>query len=65
VVKPHAAAGECLQKLGCHFLSDPAGKVNRRRVALSPFTMEALAEHRKAMLAEGNYNADGPIFCDT
>jgi integrase len=30
-------------------------KKSRRRVALSPFTMDALAEHRKAMLAEGNY----------
>jgi integrase len=27
--------------------------------------MEVLAEHRKAMLAEGNYAADKPIFCDT
>jgi integrase len=40
-------------------------KKSRRRVALSAFAMEALSEHRKAMLAEGNYQADGPIFCDT
>jgi integrase len=40
-------------------------KKSRRRVALSPFTMEALADHRKAMLAEGNYSPDGPVFCDT
>ena len=27
--------------------------------------MEVLADHRKSMLAEGNYLADGPVFCDT
>jgi integrase len=46
-------------------LKDLKTKKSRRRVALSPFTMEALAEHRKAMLAEGNYQPDGPVFCDT
>lgn len=40
-------------------------KKSRRRVALTSFTMDALAEHRKAMLAEGNYRADGPVFCNT
>jgi integrase len=34
-------------------------------VALSRFTAEALAEHRKRMLAEGNYRADAPVFCNT
>lgn len=40
-------------------------KKSRRRVPLSQFTMDALAEHRKAALADGTYQADGPIFCDT
>ena len=46
-------------------LKDLKTKKSRRRVALSAFAMEALAEHRKAMLAEGNYKPDSPIFCDT
>lgn len=40
-------------------------KKSRRRVALTAFAVEALADHSKAMLAEGNYQADGPVFCDT
>src|SRR5262249_18185036 len=39
-------------------------KKSRRRVALTTFTVDALAGHRKAMLAEGNYRLDGPVFCD-
>jgi integrase len=39
-------------------------KKSKRRVALTSFTMEALEQHRKAMLAEGNYRLDGPVFCD-
>jgi integrase len=34
----------------------------RRQINLSRFTLDALHEHRKAMLAEGH--AGGPIFCD-
>jgi integrase len=34
-----------------------------RRIDLSAFAVEALQKHRKAMLAEGNYRPDGPIFC--
>jgi integrase len=30
---------------------------------LSAFTLNVLQEHRKAMLAEGNYGPDKPIFC--
>ena len=44
-------------------LKDVKTKKSRRRVALSTFTMEALAEHRKRMLAEGHYAADKPVFC--
>jgi integrase len=40
-------------------------KKSKRRIVLSAFAMEALAEHRKAMLAEGHYAADAPIFCDS
>jgi integrase len=46
-------------------LKDLKTRKSRRRVALSAFTMGALAGHRRAMLAEGNYRPDGPIFCDT
>jgi integrase len=37
----------------------------RRRIHLAPQTVAALHEHRKAMLAEGNYGPDKPVFCDT
>ncbi|MSR52767.1 MAG: site-specific integrase, partial [Gemmataceae bacterium] len=37
---------------------------SRRRVHLSDFAFDALVEHRKRMLAEGNYQATGPVFCD-
>jgi integrase len=46
-------------------LKDVKTKKSRRRVPLSAFAMEALADHRKAMLAEGNYRPDAPVFCDT
>jgi integrase len=36
---------------------------SRRRIDLSADTVTALAEHRKAMLAEGHIA--GPVFCDT
>jgi integrase len=36
---------------------------SNRTVKLSAFTIEALQTHRKAMLAEGSYQADGPVFC--
>jgi integrase len=36
---------------------------SRRRIDLSPATGAALAEHRKAMCAEGHIG--GPVFCDT
>src|SRR5262249_54540026 len=45
-------------------LKEVKRRKSRRRVILSDFTMEVLAEHRKAMLAEGHYRADGPVFCD-
>jgi integrase len=35
----------------------------RRRIDLSRDTLDALAEHRRAMLAEGHIG--GPVFCDT
>jgi integrase len=46
-------------------VKDLKTKKSRRRVALASFSMEALAEHRKRMLAEGNYRPDGLVFCDT
>jgi integrase len=46
-------------------LKEVKTKKSRRRIALSAFTMEALAEHRQRMLAEGNYRPDATVFCDT
>ena len=46
-------------------LKDTKTKLSRRRVAVSSVTMEALADHRAAMLREGHYGADRPCFCDT
>jgi integrase len=53
---------ECRGKLK---LKDLKTKKSRRRVPLSAFTMGVLAEHRKAMLAEGHYRPEGPVFCNT
>jgi integrase len=44
-------------------LKEPKTAKSRRTVALSAFTVAALQEHRKAMLAEGSYGPDKPIFC--
>ena len=35
----------------------------RRTITVSVFTLEALQEHRKVMLAEGSYKSNGPVFC--
>jgi integrase len=35
-----------------------------RRVDLSHYTMQVLADHRRAMLAEGHCRPDAPVFCD-
>jgi integrase len=45
-------------------LRDVKTAKSRRRVPLSAFAFEALNDHRKAMLAEGNYRPDGAVFCD-
>lgn len=50
---------------GKHKLKELKTKKSRRRIVLSSFTMDAMTEHRKQMLAEGNYKADGPVFCDS
>lgn len=38
---------------------------SRRRISLSRYSAEAIAEHRKRMLAEGNFGADKPVFCSS
>jgi hypothetical protein len=43
-------------------LKAPKTKKSRRTVALS-FSLDALQELRKMMLAEGSYGADRPVFC--
>jgi integrase len=40
---------------------EPKTARSRRRIDLSAFALEALLDHRKRMLAEGN--ARGPVFC--
>src|SRR5262245_17913863 len=37
----------------------------RRTIRLHPATLDALFEHRKAMLADGRFDPDGPVFCDS
>lgn len=44
-------------------IKSPKTKSGYRRVTLPVFAVDALHEHRKRMLAEGNGGA--PIFCDT
>jgi len=45
-------------------LKDTKTKKSRRRIPLSTYAMEALAERRKTALAEGNYGPEKPVFCD-
>jgi integrase len=35
-----------------------------RLIHLSSYATDALNEHRKAMLAEGHFRSDAPVFCD-
>jgi integrase len=65
-------AGEAVQIVreleevkGALSLKDLKTKKSRRRVKLTPFAMAALADHRKAMLADGHDVTEGPVFCDT
>jgi integrase len=46
-------------------VKDVKTKGSRRQVVISDVTMSALADHRKAMLAEGHYAPDATVFCDT
>jgi len=38
---------------------------SRRTITLTTLSLEALQEHRKAMLAQGFYAPDRPVFCNT
>lgn len=44
-------------------VKEPKTRKSRRRVDLPQFAVDALHEHRKAMLAEGHSHC--PVFCDT
>jgi integrase len=46
-------------------LKETKSKKGRRRINLSRFTLDALLEHRKKMLAGGMDVKTGQIFCDT
>jgi integrase len=51
-----------LAQLGGEFvLKEPKSKTSRRTIALPRFALDALGEHRAAMLKEGNIGA--PVFC--
>jgi integrase len=41
----------------------PKTAQGRRRIDLTRFALEALNVHRAAMLAEGHYRLDAPVFC--
>jgi integrase len=53
------------ERHGIHRLKDVKTASSRRRIRVSPATMSALNEHRRAQLAKGHYRDDGPVFCDT
>jgi integrase len=44
-------------------IKEPKTVKSRRTIAVSQFTLSTLQEHRKAMLAEGSYAPDRPVFC--
>ena len=44
-------------------VKSPKTKSSERTVKLSTTTTDALAEHRRAMMAEGHCTPDGPVFC--
>jgi integrase len=48
---------------GHHRLKETKSAKGRRRIPLSRFTLDALNEHRKRMLADGYMS--GPVFCNT
>jgi integrase len=49
---------------GRHRLKAPKSRKGRRRIALSPRTVESLRLHRERMRAEGRDVESGPVFCD-
>jgi integrase len=49
---------------GCLWVEEPKTRKSRRRIELAQVTMEALAGHRKRMLAEGHGSNDHPVFCN-
>jgi integrase len=58
------AVSRSLEEVGGELnIKEPKTAKSRRAVALSAFTVAALQEHRKAMLAEGSYGPDRPVFC--
>jgi integrase len=50
-----------VQVKGEFILKEPKSKASRRAIKLPRLAVEALREHRRAMLAEGNISA--PVFC--
>jgi integrase len=50
---------------GKHQLKELKTEESRRRIIISAFALDALAEHRKRMLAEGRDVKAGLVFCDS
>jgi integrase len=46
-------------------IGPPKTAQSRRRIDLSRYALTVLNEHRQAMLAEGHYRPEAPVFCDT
>jgi integrase len=55
-----------LEELGGKLrLKEPKSASGKRSIILPSIAIEAVAEHRKRMLAEGHCNPESPVFCDT
>jgi len=50
---------------GHHRLKELKTVKSRRRIAITPYTLAALKEHRQRMLTEGRDVGSGLVFCDT
>jgi integrase len=58
------AITKSLEEVGGHQrLKEPKTVRSRRIMTISQVSLDALQEHRRAMLAEGSYGPDRPVFC--
>ena len=52
------------ERKGEHRLKEPKNASSRRRIKLTPETMQALERHQAAMKREKLWRATGPVFCN-